>query len=54
MIVDPSFLYQLILEQTATIDCFVWCEPKNRKERYQSNYSRKIGKKVSHTKLSHK
>ena len=51
MIADPSFLYQLILEQAATIGCSVWWEVKNRKERYQSKYSRNRKEKVSHTQI---
>ncbi|KAM0940259.1 hypothetical protein DsansV1_C19g0162051 [Dioscorea sansibarensis] len=38
MIADPSFLYKLLLEQTATIGCSVWWELKSRKERIKQEW----------------
>ncbi|ONK77833.1 uncharacterized protein A4U43_C02F11200 [Asparagus officinalis] len=38
MIADPSFLYQLLLEQAATIGCAVHWEVKNRKERIKQEW----------------
>ena len=34
MLVDPAFLYRLLLEEVATIGSSVWWELKNRKDRW--------------------
>ncbi|XP_042508951.1 protein RETICULATA-RELATED 1, chloroplastic-like [Macadamia integrifolia] len=38
MIADPTFLYKLLLDQTATIGCSVWWELKNRGERIKQEW----------------